>query len=73
MTAHALPPADARAANIPVRVLIAGLQALADAGEPDLACRLAGQACAAVRHDNPAAWHHLNVFLHRMIQRLPAD
>jgi len=52
-------------------VLLASLEALAAAGEGDAACRLAGQACAAVRQSNPAAWQRFNVFLHRMIKRLP--
>jgi hypothetical protein len=73
MTAHTIPQTESCAANVPVRLLIASLEALAAAGQPDLACRLAGQACAAVRHNDPAAWHHLNIFLHRMIRHLPAE
>lgn len=51
-------------------VLLASLQALAAAGEADTACRLAGQACAELRHTDPAAWQRFNVFLHRMIKHV---
>lgn len=53
-----------------VGVLLASLEALAAAGEADAACRLAGQACAALRHSDPAAWQRFNVFLHRMIKHV---
>ncbi|HWV42844.1 hypothetical protein [Pseudorhodoplanes sp.] len=52
-------------------VLLASLETLVAAGEAEAACRLAGRACAAVRQSNPAAWQRFNVFLHRMIKRLP--
>ena len=51
-------------------VLLASLKALAAAGEADTACRLAGQACAELRHTDPAAWQRFNVFLHRMIKHV---
>ncbi|MGB3446972.1 MAG: hypothetical protein WBA48_09765 [Xanthobacteraceae bacterium] len=51
-------------------VLLASLEALARAGEADAACRLAGQACAELRHSDPAAWQRFNVFLHRMIKHV---
>lgn len=51
-------------------VLLASLEALARAGEADTACRLAGQACAQLRHSDPAAWRRFNVFLHRMIKHV---
>ena len=51
-------------------VLLASLKALAAAGEADTACRLAGQACAKLRHSDPAAWQRFNVFLHRMIKHV---
>ena len=51
-------------------VLLASLEALARAGEADTACRLAGQACARLRHSDPAAWQRFNVFLHRMIKHV---
>jgi len=51
-------------------LLLASLEALARAGEADAACRLAGQACAKLRHNDPAAWQRFNVFLHRMIKHV---
>ncbi|MGN6311414.1 MAG: hypothetical protein ACTHNN_17900 [Xanthobacteraceae bacterium] len=51
-------------------VLLASLEALAATGEADAACRLAGQACAELRHSDPAAWRRFNVFLHRMIKHV---
>lgn len=51
-------------------VLLASLEALAKVGEADAACRLAGQACAELRHSDPAAWQRFNVFLHRMIKHV---
>lgn len=53
-----------------VGVLLASLEALAAAGEADAACRLAGRACAELRHSDPAAWQRFNVFLHRMIKHV---
>ena len=46
------------------------LRQLADAGEVDAACRLAGRAHAALRQDNPAAARRFNVLLHRLTPRL---
>ncbi|MGB5904832.1 MAG: hypothetical protein WBF99_09705 [Xanthobacteraceae bacterium] len=51
-------------------VLLTSLEALAAAGKADAACRLAGQACAELRHSDPAAWQRFNVFLHRMIKQV---
>jgi hypothetical protein len=51
-------------------VLLTSLEALAKAGKADAACRLAGQACAELRHSDPAAWQRFNVFLHRMIKHV---
>jgi len=59
--------APAAAAANPLTELLAGaLQALADAGEVDRACRIAGHACAALRHDDAAGWRRFNVLLHRL-------
>jgi hypothetical protein len=41
------------------------------AGRPETACRLAGQACAALRETSPAAWHAFNAFLHRFARQTP--
>jgi hypothetical protein len=47
-------------------ILLASLKALAEAGEPDAACRLAGSACAALRRDEPEQWSRFNKLLHRL-------
>jgi len=70
MTAHLATPAAAHDNTALARVLITSLDALALAGQPDMACRLAGQACAVVRQSDPATWQRLNVFLHRMIKHV---
>lgn len=67
---NAAPPAETPDTMELTRILITGLGALATAGQPDLACRLAGQACAVVRTSDPVAWQRLNVFLHKMIKHV---
>jgi hypothetical protein len=57
------------AANPLTELLVSALQALAEAGELDRACRLAGHACAALRHDDPAGWRRFNALLHRLLAR----
>lgn len=52
-------------------ILLASLNELAAAGRIESACRLAGQACAALREDSPAAWKGFNAFLHRFATRTP--
>jgi hypothetical protein len=69
------PGAHAGAKNLPAAltdVLISSLEALAATGEADAACRLAGQACAALRCRDEAAWRRVNAFLHRMIKQVSA-
>jgi hypothetical protein len=56
-----------------VGILLAGLAALADAGEIEAACRLAGQACVALRHTDQAAARRFDVLLHRLTPRLNDD
>lgn len=72
MTMQATIPARAKPADTTplAGVLLASLEALAAAGEADAACRLAGKACAELRHSDPAAWQRFNVFLHRMIKHV---
>ena len=55
-----------------VDILLASLTALAMAGRPETACRLAGQACAALRETSPEAWQAFNGFLHRFARQTPA-
>jgi hypothetical protein len=50
-------------------ILLASLKELAAAGQVETACRLAGQACAALRNDAPDAWAAFNAFLHRFARR----
>lgn len=51
------------------RILLASLEALAAANETDTACRLAGQACAALRQHDDAAYRRFNALLHRLVLR----
>jgi hypothetical protein len=53
-----------------VELLADSLQALAAAGDVEGACRLAGRACAALRHDDARAEHRFNALLHRLCRRL---
>lgn len=48
-----------------VAILLSSLDALVAAGEADTACRLAGEACAALRGRDDAGWRRFNAFLHR--------
>jgi hypothetical protein len=54
-----------------VDILLASLTALALAGQTETACRLAGQACAALRQVSPPACQAFNVFLHRFARHTP--
>jgi hypothetical protein len=47
-------------------VLLDSLRQLAAAGETEAACRLAGQACAVLRRDDPRNWRRFNALLHRL-------
>jgi len=53
------------------RLLLASLEKLAAAGEIEAACRLAGQACAALRRDDEAATRPFNALLHRLTRDPP--
>jgi len=53
-----------------VDILLAGLAALAAAGEVEAACRLAGKACVASRSADPAAARRFDVLLHRLCRTL---
>ncbi|WP_417435385.1 hypothetical protein [Hoeflea sp.] len=54
-----------------VRLLVTSLEALASSGQVDAACRLAGQACAGLRHSDPRGWSRLNALLHRLARHAP--
>lgn len=51
-------------------LLLASLTALAAAGEAEKACRLAGQACVALRGTDPARARRFDVLLHRLTPAL---
>ena len=51
-------------------ILLESVAALAEAGELETACRLAGQACVALRITNPAAARRFDVLLHRLTPKL---
>lgn len=51
-------------------ILLESLAALAASGETEKACRLAGQACVALRDSDPAAARRFDVLLHRLAPQL---
>jgi uncharacterized protein (DUF2249 family) len=51
-------------------VLIDALRALGAAGDPETACRLAGRAYAALRHEHPAHAQRINALMHGLA-RMP--
>jgi hypothetical protein len=53
-----------------VDLLIKSLGELAAAGEVEAACRLAGQACVALRHSDQKAARRFDVLLHRLSPKL---
>jgi hypothetical protein len=53
-----------------VLLLFDALQKLADAGEVDAACRIAGNACVILRHTAPRDERRFNALLHRLTPRL---
>jgi len=55
-------------------LLLDVLQKLANIGEVDAACRLAGKACVLLRQTSPGAEQRFNALLHRLARRLgPVD
>lgn len=53
-----------------IDLLLASLEALAATDKVEDACRLAGQACAALRQSDQAGWRRFNSLLHRLSGRL---
>ena len=51
-------------------ILLASITALAGAGEVESACRLAGQACVALRKTDPTRARRFDVLLHRLTPTL---
>ena len=52
-------------------ILLRSLEELAATGDVDAACRLAGLACAAMRHSDIRQWKRFNAFLHRWSSKAP--
>jgi hypothetical protein len=53
------------------RLLDRAVRGLADAGEPEAACRVAAKAWWIVREPSPAAARRLNATLHRLTSTSP--
>ncbi len=62
--------ADADRTEAVCAVLLDGLRALADVGEVEAACRLAGRACVTLRHARPVLARRFDVLLHRLTPKL---
>ncbi len=58
--------AEARPQAALALLLLDSLKELAAAGQGETACRLAGHACAALRHDDQQQWQRFNALLHRL-------
>lgn len=55
-------------------LLLDALQKLADAGEVDAACRIAGKACVLLRRSDAKSERRFNALLHRLARKLePID
>lgn len=64
------PSRDAEGAGAVCDLLLESLRALADAGEVEAACRLAGRACVALGHSQPRLARRFDVLLHRLTRGL---
>lgn len=51
-------------------LLLDALQKVADAGEVDAACRIAGRACVILRRTAPKDERRFNALLHRLVRKL---
>ncbi len=71
---EAMKAADATDLPAPARrlseILLASITALAGAGDPEAACRFAGQACVTLRRTDPAVARRFDALLHRLSPRL---
>lgn len=68
MTGASMPHSDL--ADALTDLLLETVRKLADAGQSEEACRIAGKACAVLRPARPAGEHRFNVLLHRLTPRL---
>ena len=77
LSTPALAPAQEPHAALHEDVIVLSLDALqklADTGEVDAACRIAGKACVLLRQASPGAEQRFNALLHRLARRLgPVD
>ena len=55
-----------------IGLLLDAVQKLADAGQVDAACRIAGKACVVLRSDTKSE-HRFNALLHRLTRKLEPD
>ena len=53
-----------------IALLLEASQKLADAGEVDAACRIAGKACVALRLSDSRSERRFNVLLHRLTHKI---
>jgi hypothetical protein len=53
-----------------IALLLDALRRLADVGEVDAACRIAGRACVVLRRSDPRGERRFNALLHRLTRRL---
>jgi len=51
-------------------LLLDAVQKLADAGEVDAACRIAGRACVVLRPSDAKSERRFNALLHRLTRKL---
>ncbi len=68
MTGARVPRSDL--ADVLTDLLLETVRKLADAGQVEEACRVAGKACAILRPARPASERRFNVLLHRLTPRL---
>ena len=64
------PPSLATPREQVVALSVDALQKLADVGEPDAACRIAGKACITLRQADPKAERRSKAFRHRLARKL---
>jgi hypothetical protein len=65
------PPAAAHITERLPDILLRSLKLLAGAGEIEQACRLAGEACVALRKVNNPSAQRFDALLHRLSRKVP--
>lgn len=61
---------DGAGLSIACDLLLESLKQMADGGDVEAACRLAGRACVRLRHGHPAQARRFDVLLHRLTPKL---